>query len=177
MKQFYFILTLLIGCSKVLSSSPEKEEANGNLKNLHHAPKMTFEVDIDKVTSSKWKVVRERNSPEGLNYSYIPVPENDDNYTQQITKVVGINTDLQTYLNRWIMGLSVAGATVTTQTIPEEKSVLVVYKTRQENGFWKFSEGVDGTYGIGYCFRPERCEAKDIEQWIKTLKEIRLTEQ
>lgn len=138
------------------------------------SPKMSYELNSIR-EGGGWEESKKFGYRIDSKIEYLPIGETRSNFNEMVTMSFGHEIDVKTYLQKWLIGMRIVGAEIQTKLVAEGNYMLVSYKTKTENGIWKFSQGEDGTYGVGYSFKPNKVKLKDVEQWVKEIKEAKLS--
>jgi hypothetical protein len=135
-------------------------------------PEMAISIDIGG-RSSGWRVKSETQSPMILKTEMMPtIPEN---FEESINSVVAFGVGLNQYISKWglSLGLSYTDMVIRNQN---SKEIIVTYKTAKEHGIWKFIQGSDGVYALGYTFAPKGAKSEKTKTMVEVVEKSGIRE-
>jgi hypothetical protein len=166
----YWLLGIALLC-EFSHSSPSKE----NFNKAKIEPLWSYNINNHDIIK-EYEEVSTEDHGEHIRVKYTPKDSLDLKTSEYAVTTFHLGVDMADHVQKWLIPLKIVRAEIRTKPMDTEKYILIWYKTNQENGVWKFTQGEDGTYGIGYTFNPKEADLTKVEQWVKAIKTVVLSQ-
>lgn len=148
-------------------------EAPSSKKHIAPAPLMSVLLKMGE-DSKKWKIGHGSTTPFGVLVEMIPEGESVSEWNEMSTSIILLGMPKKIYLKNWKEGLLKAGAKIIKEENLPDGSFLMTYSSSEENGTWRYIEGLDGLYGVSYQTRPTTEAPLRLKIWEKILRDATL---
>ena len=139
-------------------------------------PLMMYALDL-KQDDKKW-ILGNRFSTAGvLAMELVPEGQTHTSWKEMLTNMVIFDIPLRTYVDMWKSALSKNAPTISlTEEGGGEDTVIVRYKSADEQGIWRFVQGGDGVYAMSYQAKLEGLDQDRLGKWEGLVKQTQLTQ-
>ncbi len=137
---------------------------------------MAYSVDVPS-ESRDWVVATRHAEGASVVMEMLPADVDPHEWEELITNLAILGSDLDTYVESWLSMQSQSGAIVSGDETAPDGARIISYTSPDESAIWKFTEGLDGVYGISYQSRSPTPLSQDWSRRIRAAKLLEVREQ
>lgn len=133
-------------------------------------PKMMYSLDLKK-DDRKWGVGHRSANGNVFIMELVSEGQSTKQWDELLTNMVILDQDMGIYVAKWqkLLMEKMPGIYMDEEILPD-RSMIVRYRSADERGVWRFSQGSDGVYALCYLSKNNEDGPPRIKLWEELIK-------